>query len=150
MKNKFRNLLCLIACLLAYNSVLAEATMEDVDRSFFPYKDGFPQHDFVKPGVVINASNVDKAKDVIDPELIQHIKDGWVEIEVGEPFDLALHENYIKATKDHLNEVSLGDKPGAINGFVAGRAFVKEPDTNDPRAGEKLAWNFKYGYRFFR
>ena len=148
MKNKFRNLLCLIACLLAYNSVLAEATMEDVDRSFFPYKDGFPQHDFVKPGVVINASNVDKAKDVIDPELIQHIKDGWVEIEVGEIFDLALHENYIKATKDHLNEVSLGDKPGLINDFIAGRPFVEEPDENDPRAGEKLAWNFKYGYNW--
>lgn len=148
MNNKFNHFLSLMLCLAAYNTVLAEATMEDVERTFYPYKNGFPQHDFVKPGVVLNAANADRAKDVVDPELIQHIKDGWVEITVGEPFDLVLHEGYIAATKENLNRTGLGAQPGEINGFVAGRPFVKEPDSGDPEAGLKLAWNYKYGYNW--
>ncbi len=138
----------LFFCMIHINTVFAEATMEDAERSFRPYKDGFPQVDGVKPGMVINASNVDQAKDVIDAELYKHIKDGWVEITVGKTTDFILHENYIKASKDNLNATKLGSKPGELTGFVAGRPFVEEPDASDPRAGEKLAWNYKHGYNW--
>jgi hypothetical protein len=47
-----------------------------------------------------------------------------------------------------LGKVTLGDQLGQINGFVAGRPFPEEPNANDPRAGEKLAWNYKYGYNW--
>ncbi len=138
----------LLLGVIAFPCVHAAATLEDVERSFRPYKDGFPQIAGVKPGMVITASNADQAKEVLDPELYQHIKDGWVEITVGETTDFILHENYIQASKDNLNQTSLGDQPGAINGFIAGRPFVEEPDGDDPRAGEKLAWNYKYGYNW--
>jgi hypothetical protein len=61
---------------------------------------------------------------------------------------MPLYPNFIKATIEYNNEetVSLGAQPCEINGFVAGRPFPYEPDPNDPRAGEKLAWNFVYGY----
>ncbi len=124
------------------------ATLEDVENSFYPYRDGVPTHAVAKPGVVINASNVDDVKDVLDPAMYQFIKDGWYEMKVGETTDFLLHPNYIKATREHLNETGLGDSPGEINGFVAGRPFPEEPDANDPRAGEKLAWNYKYGYNW--
>ena len=124
------------------------STEADVDQSFFPYKGGFPKVEGITPGVVINKDNVESAKAVLDDEMYQHVKDGWLEITVGETTDFGLHPNYIQATKDHLNKVKLGEKVGQIENFVAGRPFPEEPDINDPRAGEKLAWNYQYGYNW--
>lgn len=134
--------------LITVFNVCAEATVEDVDRSFFPYKDWTPKVPGIIPGLVINQSNIEEHKAAVDPAMYDHIKSGWVELEVGENFSLPLHPNYVQATKDNLNQTSLGSKVGEINGFVAGRAFPEEPDINDPRAGEKLAWNYQYGYNW--
>lgn len=119
-----------------------------VDQSFFPYRNGIPQMNGVEVGTVINQSNVDALRDAVDPAMYQHIKDGWVELTVGETTDFPLHPNYVKATAENASGVSLGELAGQINGFVAGRAFPDEPDINDPRAGEKLAWNYQYGYNW--
>ena len=135
-------------CLVMVVAVNADVTLEDVERSFYPYKDGKPEVPGVKPGLVINQSNIDQFKAAVDPAMIDHIKKGWVELEVAETFSLPLHPNYYQATREHLNQTTLGDKSGQINGFVAGRAFPGEPDINDPRAGEKLAWNYQYGYNW--
>ncbi len=124
------------------------ATLEDVEASFYPYKEGVPHVEGITPGMVINASNVESAKDALDPGLYQHIKDGWVEITVGETTSFDLHPNYVEATRKGVGKVSLGDSLGQINGFVAGRPFPEEPSLDDPRAGEKLAWNYKYGYNW--
>lgn len=124
------------------------ATEADVENSFYPYKNGFPTAEGITPGMTINQANVDSAKDVLDPEMYKHVKDGWLEIKVGETTDFVLHESYIQATRDGLNSTKLGATPGEITGFVAGRPFPEEPDASDPRAGEKLAWNYKYGYNW--
>jgi hypothetical protein len=124
------------------------ATPGDVENSFFPYKNGVPQVSGVQPGLVLNQGNIGQFENIVDPAMAQHIKDGWVDLTVGETTSFDLHPNYIKATGDHLNEVKLGDAPGQILNFVAGRPFIEEPDANDPRAGEKLAWNYKYGYNW--
>jgi len=137
-----------IAAFAFSTGMVGAVTAEDVDKSFFPYKDGFPTVKGVTPGMVITKDNVEQAKEALDPEMYQHIKDGWVEITVAETTDFGLHPNYIQATKDHLGEVKLGDKVGQIENFIAGRAFPEEPDINDPRAGEKLAWNYQYGYNW--
>jgi hypothetical protein len=146
MKNVVRNI-ALAATLGGVASSFA-ATPEDVDNSFFPYKNNTPEAAGLTPGMVINASNADSVKDVLDPALYQHLKDGWLEIKVGETTSFDLHPNYVEATRKGLGQVSLGDELGQINGFVAGRPFPEEPDTSDPRAGEKLAWNYKYGYNW--
>jgi hypothetical protein len=124
------------------------ATMEDVDTSFYPYKDGAPSVEGLSVGMTINSGNVDSVKDALDPVMYELVKKGAVEIKVGETTSFDLHENYVKATRDGLNKVSLGDKLGDISGFVAGRPFPEEPSMDDPRAGEKLAWNYKYGYNW--
>lgn len=129
-------------------SFVAANTPEDVENSFYPYKNGAPQAEGVTPGLVINASNVDTFKESLDSGLYQHIKDGWVEVTVGETTSFDLHPNYVEATRKGAAQVSLGSTLGEISGFVAGRPFPKEPDINDPRAGEKLAWNYKYGYNW--
>ena len=124
------------------------ATLEDVEKSFFPYKNGVPTFEGLTAGMALTPENVDKFKPILDPELFSMIKNGWFEMQVGKTTSFALHPNYIKATKDSLGKISLGAEVGQINGFVAGRPFPEEPDINDPRAGEKLAWNFKYGYNW--
>ncbi len=132
----------------ALSIVATASTLEDVENSFYPYKDGFPVNSNIKVGMVINKDNADLAKDVLDPEMLQHVKDGWVEITVGETTDFVLNEGYIKATKDAVGKISLGSEKGILEGYIAGRPFPEEPDLNDTRAGEKLAWNFQYGYNW--
>ncbi len=144
---KLKRIAIMLAAFLPIATVQA-ASPEDIENSFYPYKNGFPTVDGVTPGMVINAGNVDAAKDVLDPEMYKHVKDGWLEIKVGETTDYILHDGYINATKENLNKTTLGSQPGEISGFLAGRPFPEEPDMSDPRAGEKLAWNFKYGYNW--
>jgi uncharacterized protein DUF1329 len=121
------------------------ATLEDVEKSFYPYKDGPPTFPGLEVGMTINKTNVDKFKEILDPEYFKYIKAGWLNMKVGETTSMPTHQNYITSTKDNLNKVTLGAEIGQINGYITGRAFPEEPDINDPRAGEKLAWNYKYG-----
>lgn len=121
-------------------------TEADVDNSFNPYKAGFPNFPGLQVGMTINKGNVDQFKDILAVGLYKLIKDGATEIKVGPTTQFMINDSYIKATKANLGKVKLGAKPGDnLIGYVAGRPFPEEPDARDPRAGEKLAWNYKYG-----
>ncbi len=124
------------------------ATVQDVETSFYPYKDGAPTAAGISAGMVINQGNVDSVKEYLDPAMYTFLKNGDYEITVGETTSFDLHSSYVDATKASLGKVKLGDKPGVIEGSVAGRPFPEEPSMDDPRAGEKLAWNYKYGYNW--
>jgi Protein of unknown function (DUF1329) len=137
--------LALAAALLTGTALTAQAADDVVEKSFFPYKDGVPAHAFVKPGVTINASNVEQAKDVLDPAMYEIIKNGWYEIKVGPTLSFDLAKGYVDATLKNYGKVALGGKVGEISGYISGRPFPDEPSLSDPRAGEKIAWNYKYG-----
>ncbi len=139
-----------LAAALLFTAALPvqSATNEDVDNSFYPYRDGVPSFEGLKPGLVIDQSNVDKFKPVLDPATAEFIANGWTTVSVGETTSFDLHPNYVQATRDGLGNVKLGAQSGEIEGFVAGRPFPEEPSLDDPRAGEKLAWNYKYGYNW--
>ncbi len=138
----------LLALTIGLSGAVGAATVEDVEKSFYPYKDGGPTFEGLSAGMTINAANVDQFEEVLDPAVFQQIKDGWFEMKVGETTSFDLHPNYVEATRKSAGQVTLGDNLGEINGFVAGRPFPEEPDINDARAGEKLAWNYKYGYNW--
>ncbi|MBS1142305.1 MAG: hypothetical protein H6R13_3758 [Proteobacteria bacterium] len=122
------------------------ATEADVENSFNPYKAGMPSFPGLAAGTVINKANVDQFKDVLGAGVYKLIKDGLFEMKVGATTQFAVHKGYVDATKANLNKTKLGAKAGdMITGYVAGRPFPEEPDAKDPRAGEKLAWNYKYG-----
>jgi len=127
---------------------LAHASDDVIENSFFPYNDSVPTKEGLNTGLVIDQSNVAEFKDVIDPAFYTFIENGWTSITVGDTTSFGLNEGYIEATRAALGQVSLGDQVGEINGWQAGRPFPEEPDANDPRAGEKLAWNYKYGYNW--
>lgn len=126
-------------------SAVHAATEADVERSFSPYKNGAPSFPGLTPGVVINKANVEQFKDALDLGMYTAIKNGWTEIKVGATTSFDVDKHYVDATKKNLNKTKLGAKTGEITGFEAGRPFPEEPSTSDPRAGEKIAWNYKYG-----
>ena len=129
----------------AYADSFTEA---DVDASFYPYKNFTPEFPGYEPGMVINQSNVDQFKDILDPGMYDHIANGRYEMQTKITESLELHPNYIKATRDAVSNPPALTSEGLVENFVAGRAFPKEPDAKDPNAGVKLAWNYQYGYNW--
>ncbi|HNB78244.1 MAG TPA: DUF1329 domain-containing protein [Rhodocyclaceae bacterium] len=121
------------------------ATEADIEGTFFPYKKGFPSFPGLTPGMSINKGNVDQFKDILAVGTYKIIKEGYFEMKVGPTTDFTLSNAYVEATRANLNKAKLGAKTGDLDGYVAGRPFPEEPKLDDPRAGEKLAWNYKYG-----
>lgn len=143
MKKQLFVMLPLAAACLA-GSALA-ATEADVENSFNPYKAGMPSFPGLSAGSVINKANVDQFKDVLGAGVYRLIKDGSFEIKVGATTQFTINKAYIDATRANLNKTKLGAKSGELSGYIAGRPFPEEPDLKDPHAGDKLAWNYKYG-----
>ena len=137
-----------LALTAAVSTSAMAATDQDVENSFYPYKNGVPSYTGLSAGMTINQGNVEQFKEVLDPAMYEFIKAGDTEVKVGETTSFDLHSSYVDATKANLANVKLGDNPGEISGSVAGRPFPEEPSLDDPRAGEKLAWNYKYGYNW--
>src|SRR2546428_320236 len=124
----------------------AQAVTEaDVERSFNPYKSGFPTFPGLTAGTVVNKSNVEQFKDALDAGLYLVVKNGWDELKVEPTTQFETDKFYVQATRNNMNTAKLGATNGEIIGFVAGRPFPEEPPVSDPRAGEKIAWNYKYG-----
>ncbi len=131
------------AALIAAQGTATAAVPEDViQNSFFPYANDVPTHPNFTPGMRVTADNVDQLEDVLDPFTYRYIKQGWYEFDTTETFPLPLHPNYVQATRDYGDVVTLDDN-GVIQNFRAGRPFPQEPDINDPTAGTKLMWNFQ-------
>jgi hypothetical protein len=145
----FEKTVITLALAVGLGAGLVPAVSADVvDDSFYPYRDGTPTSENLAVGMTINAANADQFKDILDPATYEQLKNGWWEMEVGDTTSFDLHPNYVEATRKGLGQVGLGEQLGQINGFVAGRPFPEQPSLDDPRAGEKLAWNYKYGYNW--
>lgn len=143
---KKHNLIAIFALLSGLVAGTAQAvTPADVERSFNPYKDGMPSFPGLTPGMVINKDNVDKFKDVLDAGMVMVLKNGWSEIKVAPTTQFTLNQHYIEASLKNAGSAQLGALNGQLTGFVAGRPFPEEPSDSDARAGEKIAWNYKYG-----
>ncbi|MCP4042699.1 MAG: DUF1329 domain-containing protein [Gammaproteobacteria bacterium] len=137
----------LVAAVMLATTGAAQAA-DDVDNAFFPYRGGMPSLGAFKAGDMINQNNVEQARDILDEGMYFMIKQGWTEIAIGPTTSFQLNDAYIQATRDNAGKVSLGEQPGVINGYVAGRPFPAEPDLNDPRSGEKMAWNYRHSVHF--
>jgi len=142
-----RTLICtLLAGAFAMAAVgVQAATDADVEAQFFPYKNGVPSFAGMSPGMTIDKNNVEQFKDALDAGLYLTIKNGWYAVKVGPTTSFDVDPHYVEATRKNLGKSKLGPKTGDLEGYEAGRPFVEEFSTADPRAGEKLAWNYKYG-----
>lgn len=145
MKRHLFTAISLVTGFALFGGWAQAATEADVESTFTPYKKGFPSFPGLTPGMTINKANVDQFKDILATGTYKVIKDGYFEMKVGASTDFQLSKAYIDATRANLNKTKLGARTGDLEGYVAGRPFPEEPDLKDPRAGEKLAWNYKYG-----
>lgn len=137
----------LIAALCMTTSACVLAASEaDLEAAFDPYKGGFPTHQGLVPGMVINKANLAQFRDVVNPGLQKAVSEGWYEITVGKTTNFDAHSRYIAETRKNLNKARLGPKLGEIEGYAGGLPFPGDPSIDDARAGEKMAWNFKYNY----
>ena len=85
----FRTYAAIMVCALLGTAgwpaaVRAELSEDTIQETFYPYRHGAPQVAGIEPGVVINQSNWEVAKEVMYPEYLDLVKKGWVEIKVGE------------------------------------------------------------------
>lgn len=98
------------------------------------------------PGTVLNASNVATYAEFIDETLVKLIADGDFTLEVTNSESFPVHPEFAKATEQYRGQPTLPSEPGVLNNYIAGRPFPDPPDSDDPRAGDKLAWNLRYSY----
>jgi len=82
------------------------ATEADVESTFSPYKNGFPTFPGLKPGMVINKSNVDQFKDILPLGTYKIVKEGWTELPVVASSNFELSRAYIDATRQNLKRPS--------------------------------------------
>ena len=101
-----------------------------------------------EPGTIISEQNFEKYANLLDAEFVEKfIKTGWVTLAVGDTFSLRPHENFVTASVNNMGKATLGDEPGILNGYVAGRPFSSESlKIEDENSGTKLIWNMRYGY----
>ncbi|MBI3756644.1 MAG: DUF1329 domain-containing protein [Deltaproteobacteria bacterium] len=107
-----------------------------------PYNQGTPHLPTLEPGVTLSRENVPLAKDVLPGEVVQLLTAGDFTIQLQDTTDLPLRQSYIDSTLQRTVEVSL-DSPHVLQNYHGGVPFPLL-DQNDPQAGEKLAWNFRY------
>ncbi len=124
----------------------AQDTEALLRNAFDPYADGPPNYPGYEPGIRIDASNLPEYVEALPEGLARVIGEGGYVLDTRPTFSIEISQNYIQATREQFGQVTLGDDVGDVRGFRAGRPFVEEPDPEDPRAGEKLIWNFQYGY----
>jgi hypothetical protein len=135
-----------VGCLVLGASLAQAADIPEsvIEQSFHPYASWTPEFPGYEPGIAVNQQNADQFKDILDEALYFFVKNGWVEVETAPTTEFPLSENYIEASRRN-GDVTLAAN-GTLANYVAGRAFPAEPDPNDPQAGQKLVWNYQYGF----
>lgn len=97
------------------------------------------------PGSRIDGGNIERYAFIVDRELALFVRQGWVSLAVGELTSFRPHAAYITATAQYGGRATLG-APGVLVDYQGGRPFPGPPDADDPRAGEKIAWNMRLMY----
>jgi hypothetical protein len=134
-----RRVCCLAALLTSLAAVGARAGDFDFDSAEI-------QEMAPAPGTVIASDSLEQYRQILDPDIADLIAKDWFAVTVGEPLSFDPHPNFIAATQQYGGQTQLGSEPGQLLNYVAGRPFPGELSLDDPRAGEKLAWNMRYSF----
>ena len=96
------------------------------------------------PGTTLNATNIADYAEFIDETLVRLISEGKFLLEVTGSESFAVHPKFAEATEAYRGQTSLPSEPGVLLDYIAGRPFPDPPELDDPRAGDKLAWDLRY------
>ena len=98
------------------------------------------------PGISISADNIGEFSEYLDETLVELISTNHFTIQVIATEAFENHPKYVTATLDNNGSASLGAGPGDLQAYISGRPFAAEPNREDPRAGDKIAWNMRHAY----
>jgi hypothetical protein len=98
----------------------------------------------VKAGDVVNASNVDAAKDLLSPGMEWCVRYGWP-MRIVDPKPVVWPKAFKEATEKYSSQVRLAADGLSIDNYVAGLPFP-EIDPNDPKVAHKIMWNYEYKF----
>ena len=98
----------------------------------------------VTPGDVINAENVDKAKDLISPGLEWCIRHGFP-ITMTETKRIEWPRAYREATEKYSGQVRLSKDGLRVENYIAGQPFPNL-DPKDPQIAQKIMLNYDYNF----
>jgi hypothetical protein len=98
----------------------------------------------VAPGDKLDASNVDKAKDLLSPGMVWCVKRGWP-ITVSETKRIEWPQAYKEATEKYSAQVKLTPDGLDVKNYVAGLPFPNI-DPKDPQVAYKIMWNYSYNF----
>ena len=112
-----------------------------VRELLFPYRAGTPKVDGITPGMTIDKSNVQAAKDVLPPELLDRVAAGDLSIPVQDTTNTPLRAEYVDATVNNVGKAMLGE--ATLQNYDGGLPFPLL-DVQDPDTGRKAAWNYRY------
>lgn len=134
---------CVTGCIFAL--LLSDQTyaIDDaaIRATFDPYNQGTPHIPGLEPGVTLSQANAQLARAVLPEEVLRLLEAGDFAIALQATTNLPSRQSYIEATLQHAQQVEISG--GTLAHYEAGVPFpVLDP--NDSRAGEKLAWNFRY------
>jgi hypothetical protein len=143
MEKKSTWLVAVLGLLISAPLAVAEPGLpQPLPPIFYPYSAGALRQDGITPGMTIDQHNWQVAESVLPAEILRLVQAGDFAITVQETTDLPVRAPYVAATAEHFHDVALngGQK---IDHYRGGRPFPVL-ESNDPRAGEKAAWNFRY------
>jgi hypothetical protein len=138
-----------LAHALAQKSATAEGNTTEMERfrervlaGFYPYGRGTLSKGQIRPGAQITLDTWQAAQNLLPPEILQTVSNGYFTILVQETTDLPPGEEYIVATLGYGDKVRLTTDE-ELEGYTAGLPFPVL-DVTDPQAGLKAAWNLRY------
>ncbi|MBI3249737.1 MAG: DUF1329 domain-containing protein [Deltaproteobacteria bacterium] len=131
----------LLAAVPTWRAAAADGTQEKLGALFFPYRQGTPKAVGVTPGLKIDTTNVHLVKEVLPPELLDHVAAGEFSFTIQDTTDTPLRQEYIDATVRHYGKAVLGGEE--LQNYEAGLPFPLL-DPQDPQVGLKGAWNYRY------
>jgi len=115
---------------------------EQIEHTFYPYRQGPPQVPAITNGTAITQENWQVAQSVLSQQLLGAVRTGELTLLVQATSDLPVSPEYIAATTASASAVTL-DADGNVSQYRAGRPFLSL-DPTDPQAGLKAAWNARY------
>jgi len=142
-----RSIFC--ASLLVFSTLAALVNARAADTAeqakvrdlLFPYRDGPTKVAGITAGMTLDKSNAHVAKDVLPPELLDRVAAGDLSFTVQDTTNTPLRTEYVEATVNNIGKTALGDN--LLQNYEGGLPFPLL-DLQDPNAGKKAAWNYRY------
>jgi len=112
--------------------------------------------DELKPGMILNQQTWQLAEGMLPPEILKHYREGdYINPIVAWPLDYFVWpEDFAAGSKANEGKYDIGDKGqvvekgGSQPSYIIGFPFPTI-DENDPKAAQKVIWNFFYRTWYF-